>query len=1105
LTLWKKGFIKLINKNGFLPYVGKLFDDNHKELIQMSKQFDKLIVLLKELFQLDQPDLDFGLYRIMHAKSDEITKFLKQDLLPQVKEAFSHYTTADKAELEKELKKAIEQAISLGADPETIPKVQELRQKLANESVDVGGLESEVYDHLYRFFRRYYHEGDFLPKRVYKPGVYAIPYEGEEVKLHWANQDQYYIKSSEFLRNYTFMLQADNEADPMRVHFRLADAKEGEHGSVKSAEDKERVFLLLKKDFISEEKGELIIAFEYRSATPDDWSEEGLQSATAAANKKPPSQKELLADAVRQVLSIDDLTLKRWIDALSKKHVKVNGEIADHTRLEGHLNRYSARSTFDYFIHKGLGGFLRRELDFYIKNEVMHLDDVENESAHRVEQYLSKIKVIRKVAHKLTEFLAQLEDFQKKLWLKKKFVVETNYCITLDRIPEEFYPKIAANEAQREEWVTLFAIDEIKTDLTGQVAYSEPLSVGFLKTNLHLVLDTQFFEEVFKTQIIDSIDSFDEECDGFLIHSENFQALNLIQAKYRHKVNGIYIDPPYNTNATEIIYKNGYKHSSWASLMNDRIDISKSFLKENGITCTTIDDYEVFNLALILKQNFQDCDLRPVIIEYNHRGRVKSNFAITHEYALWTIPRNKDLITRQKDVSDDIRRNLRRTGTASKRSESPSQFYGIEVNKESLKIISVTDALPISESIPDHINENTIMVWPVDDEGVERRWYYGKDRIMREAEAGTVWAKVITGKIQIHYWQAGKEKRRKSVWVGSDLDASTFGSELLNELFGLREFDFPKSIHAVQKCLEAISYDDDAVYLDYFSGSGTTGHAAIKLNRELGGKRKYILVEAGEHFDVVTKPRIQKVVYSKDWKDGKPISREGISHTFKYIRLESYEDTLNNLIVMRDDAQRHLLGESELSKEGGLKEEFILRYMLNAETQGSQSLLNISAFKDPTAYKLKVKRPGSDESCEVNVDLLETFNYLIGLTVRHLAVPQTFQATFKRDEEKRLRLDGRLKQEDSGPWWFRTVTGNLPDGRNTLVIWRKLTGEPEQDNLVLDEWFTRQGYSTKDYEFDLIYVNGDSNLENLRQSDETWKVRVIEEDFHRLMFEIESI
>jgi len=139
--------------------------------------------LLKELFQLDQPDLDFGLYRIMHAKSTEATQFLDKDLLPQVKEAFGLYKTADKAELEKELARAIEQAQALGADPETLPKVKDLRARLKSDAVDVDALENEVYDHLFSFFRRYYSEGDFLAKRVYKPGVYAIPYEGEEIKL----------------------------------------------------------------------------------------------------------------------------------------------------------------------------------------------------------------------------------------------------------------------------------------------------------------------------------------------------------------------------------------------------------------------------------------------------------------------------------------------------------------------------------------------------------------------------------------------------------------------------------------------------------------------------------------------------------------------------------------------------------------------------------------------------------------------------------------------------------------------------------------------------------------------------------------------------------
>jgi adenine-specific DNA-methyltransferase len=296
----------------------------------------------------------------------------------------------------------------------------------------------------------------------------------------------------------------------------------------------------------------------------------------------------------------------------------------------------------------------------------------------------------------------------------------------------------------------------------------------------------------------------------------------------------------------------------------------------------------------------------------------------------------------------------------------------------------------------------------------------------------------------------------------------------------------------------------DSTILDCFGGSGSTAHAVIKLNRIDRGQRKYVLVETAEYFDTVLKPRVLKAGYSPDWRAGKPLSRKGVSQCTKIVRLESYEDALNNLVTRRSTAQEQLLLSPEAHGTDGLKEQYLLRYMLDVETRGSQSLLNVQAFKDPTVYTLKVKRPGSDESREVNVDLLETFNWLIGLTVKHIAAPQTFSATFERDSEKRLNIHDRIKLDTNGPYWFRTVTGSTPDGRRTLIIWRKLTGEPEQDNLVLDEWFTKQGYSAKDSEFDLIYVNGGNNLENLKTPDDLWKVRLIEEDFQRLMFEMEG-
>ena len=142
----------------------------------MTKNYEKLISLLKELFQFDRADLDFGIFRIMNQKRDEITRFLEKDLLPQVKEAFSEYKSADVSGFEDELKKTIKYAKQAGYDPEQSPKVKELREKLSSYGVNVTTLENEIFSHLYSFFRRYYHEGDFLSLRRYKEGVYAIPY-----------------------------------------------------------------------------------------------------------------------------------------------------------------------------------------------------------------------------------------------------------------------------------------------------------------------------------------------------------------------------------------------------------------------------------------------------------------------------------------------------------------------------------------------------------------------------------------------------------------------------------------------------------------------------------------------------------------------------------------------------------------------------------------------------------------------------------------------------------------------------------------------------------------------------------------------------------------
>ncbi len=316
------------------------------------------------------------------------------------------------------------------------------------------------------------------------------------------------------------------------------------------------------------------------------------------------------------------------------------------------------------------------------------------------------------------------------------------------------------------------------------------------------------------------------------------------------------------------------------------------------------------------------------------------------------------------------------------------------------------------------------------------------------------------------------------------------------------EFPYCHPVSLYEELVGSVVHGKVDTTLDFFAGSGTTGHAVINLNREDGGNRKFILVEMGEYFDTVLKPRILKVVYSPDWKDGKPTNRDqGVSQMIKVLRLESYEDTLDNLEFTRPVAQQLLLDDG--NRDDPFREAYLLHYMLELESRESPSLLNIQAFGNPFDYRLKVTR--NHEQQNVVIDLVETFNYLIGLRVQTLSARQHLTADFARDEQGRLTVTRTRTCAPAQGWSFRQVEGQTPQNKKALILWRTLSGDPEKDNALLDHYFERMAYSTRDREFDVIYVNGDNNLENLRGDDEIWKVRLIEADFHRLMFDVQDV
>ena len=1027
--------------------------------------FEQLKQKLHEIFQLDKRELDFGIYCIMNLKADEIASFIDNDLLAEVKSELENYTANDNKDIKNQLAKAIENAKNLGVDPDASPKVKELKSKLS-QAFDAEKTEIEIYSDLYNFFKRYYSEGDFLSLRRYKEGVYALPYEGEEVKLYWANADQYYVKSSETLTNYTF------KAGPHKIRFEVVDATTEQNNNKAKEECR---FKLLETNPVRQENGEYIVSFSY---LPD------------STNTK---QEELNKQAVQALLQNSVLS-PCLADLRTERGTGKNKS----TLLGKHLDDFTAKNTFDYFIHKNLGKFLRRELDFYIKNEMMHLDDIETENAPRVEQYLAKIKAFRKIAGKIITFLASLEDFQKKLWLKKKFVLETNYCITLDRMPGELYAEIAANEAQRKEWVKLFAIDEITQDTT-RVGYSEPLTEEFLKENPFLVLDTALFSQEFKYKLLAQIDDLDKQCNGLLIHSENFQALHLLQEKYREKVQCIYIDPPYNTDASKIAYKNGYEHSSWISLMELRLSEGRKLMDPTGIIEVAIDDYELRYLNTCMDQVFGiDNAISNIAILTNPKGRDQGFIAQAHDYTVMyardkRIAETHNFVLTEEELAKKFAKSkdgealrelpLKRTGSGKRREDRPYMYFPffysptkkdlIVIPEEQYKCIynAVTDSFDdnfLSAVIKEYEQRGYIAILPLSSKGEKFRWRWGYNSCVAGINSGILFCKSVrSGEYAIYQYDfADDEATPKSLWFGERYDASSKGTNLLESIIPNNPFDFPKSLYTVKDNL-IIGAGSEDIILDYFAGSGTTGHAVIALNRDdkEQGKRKYILCEMGTYFDTVTKPRIEKVIYSKDWKNGKPVSREGSSHCFKYIRLESYEDTLDNLFFV----PRTNIQELALSDDKSIKEEYMLKYMMNLETK--DSLLTVHDFNQPFDYTLNITRNG--ETKRVSVDLVETFNYLIGLEVRNI-------------------------QESRG---VVSVEGITRKGETVLVLWRDVT---KTDNEALNTWFEKRAYSTQDHEFDVIYVNGDNNLENLRKEDETWKVRLTEAEFLKRMFDMQE-
>jgi adenine-specific DNA-methyltransferase len=1029
----------------------------------MSKHIE-LVAKLREIFQIDRPDLDFGIYRILNTRAVEINAYLEQRLPEKVKAALTLGSAAQQEQVGRELQDKEAQYQADGIDPGTVPKVRELREKLAQYQAGASEHENAVFSHLLAFFSRYYKDGDFISQRRYKGDTYAIPYAGEEVMLHWANKDQYYTKSGENFANYSFKL-----GDGRTVHFRLVAADTAKDN--RKDNDKERRFELVVRKTVTrvDEQGdqveeELIPVEEVDGAN----GKELVVRFDYTSQPKGTKQEALVQKAVAAVLA--EATVKdRWLALGGRAPTEKDPQ---RTLVEKHLADYTTRNTADYFIHKDLGGFLRRELDFYIKNEVMNLDDVQNASAFGdIEKSLRMIQCLRGVALELISFLSQLENFQKKLWLKKKFVVSSHYCITLDRIPESLYPTIAANEKQWIQWSQL-----------GVWKGQSPGTVVDLKAGQFLMVDTSLFDLDFRSTLLNQVADLDASTNGIAIHADNFQAISLIAERYSGQIEYVYIDPPYNTTENAFAYKNQYKHSSWASLIHTRLSKAYPLVSENGVCAVAIDDTESGILREILGQIFgAENYVSTVAVEVNPAGQnLRPNTpARSHDYfhvyakdidkmdmlLRGLTPEEEKAYKEQDEQGFYLWDNLRRRGGNSRPVDRPKQYFPLYASLAQKKVS--TEPFEGCEE-----------VWPIDPKGEKRIWRVNKDGAARFIASGDISILQKAGRTElVKKTRMPEGKKPKTLWYESGYSATTYGTKLLIDIIGEQLFSYPKALGLVT---DALSYwlPKDGVVLDFFAGSGTTAHATISLNRNDGGSRQYIVVEQGDYFETVLKPRIQKVVHSSEWKSGKPCAVDtGISHCVKILKLESYEDTLNNLQLYKSANQDDLF--AKLPQQAAV--DYLLNYMLDVESR--DSLLSLQDFKTPFDYRLNIAVDSAGAFEPRKVDLVETFNYLIGLRVK--------------------QIDAQLERG------FVTVAGTLPTGETCLVLWRDCE---KLDYEGITKLCDRLAINPADNEYDVVYINGDHNIPTvLTQTAEeggatrVLKLRQIEPEFLERMFSTEDV
>lgn len=1036
--------------------------------------FEQFQHFLREMFQYDNNDLDFGLFKVLRLKRNYIEQFIngdgEQDLRQIVQRELAAIRSAESederemlgryldelgrktkeawaallpepndADKQARLKQAVE---ALEEQDKLAATLQRLERWLATQKVSLSHLEAQLYNYLLNFFELYYQNGDFgynsRASNAFKV-PYEADYDGSDTLFHWKHKDSYYIKTGASFpevkldvlgQKVVFRLQAggdegaettaqNNNKESDIKHYRLAGIEQEP-----SADGSNAWVLRFTLAKASTPKAEIY---------PQLWQAAFASTANAPADITPyllegAENKSVFNDLGKdhdkaeggQIKGINQLRLNqdKYLEAIAKQPAfralgsngdkRVEALKQDDTAqalyaIDKALNRFYVGQDADYFIHKDLHGFLTREKDRFIKNVIF--SDLDTLLARQVEPATLIIaRGFNAVAARIIEFLDVLETFQRNLFTLKKKVVETHWLISVGKIDAGFYPRLIANPRLIGYWAS-----EFKCAVT---------SVDDVVAQPTLVVDTSLFDSKAERELIEEIigsfDRLDEQTDGLLIHSENWQALNLLQDKFRERIQCIYIDPPYNTGGDGFLYKDSFRHSSWASMMEDRLALAKCFLSASGISLVSIDHNERTNLEPVMAGVFGQENRIGEIIWNNVTDNNPTRIACEHEYVESYAVDLKRVESEWKSPLSAVKRVLMNLGDdlVALHSDTPELRSAYAAwyreNKiflgamEGYKFIDAGGVYAGSRSVHNPGKEGyrydvpyqgdasrpckqPLMGYRFPEETMKRLLSEG--RILFGADEN----KIIELKVYAHEY----EDKLSSVL---QLDGRA-GPNEIRAIFGNeRTFKNPKAVGLLESMFPFAVKDGDLVF-DFFAGSGTTGHAVISLNKTDSAKRRFLLVDAGEHLGSIAKPRIARVMRSANWNDGSPLDNDGWQGLVKVQRLEQYEDVIANLETAWNNT--------------ALPEGIPVSYLFRPEQNCIQLTLDL---KRPFDNRIRVGRAGEERT----IDLLESWSYLQGYWQRSRRV---FNEAGRRYE------------------CLETECG-------TLVVLRGIT-EPEDDSVAL--------------------------------------------------------